>query len=773
MKKTVSIFSVMVMSLLCVSLSFGSKVTKIHHSQGQAEMPFIRVLDNGDLLVVFSEGHHFNMNAELKYTIYHNGSWSPVKRALKKTFSSCFVQLVKDETGHIHAALMDGNASTNREIFYASYNPDSDNWFGKYKAYSSAGVNSTWPRLKLQNDKILIVWTHNYDPQIGLTDVVMIENFMDGDWPVEDKERITISNTGQSVSVHNFFDVWENQMHCIWMDDDHKPGNWNMYYTEGSYNPKTGQWSIQQANQIFPSAANQYYPALATDESGTVHIVFSNRTGPFWYAQKPQGGNWTKPVEISTNKTQFTLVPYMEYAKGLLHLVWPQTTSNGEGLFYGRALPDGTWADPIMIADGMEWPGYPTFDVDQNGDVHLVFSDGDPDSPRHIYYSKIELPGEPPEAIISVDKTEGLIPLTVNFNGAQSRDPDGEIKEYRWDFGDGATAKGKRVSHTYTEEGFFTASLTVIDNDIRTGTAEVLITASSGKPVAVINASSTSGMVPLTVVLDGSQSSDFDGDIVSYDWNLGDGTTATGVEVMHEYIEGGKYSVTLTVTDNDNKTDSDSILITAFQKPVAAFTAEPMVGKVPLAVSFDGSKSYDPDGQVVTWRWDFSDGIRELSRRVTHTFSTAGNFPVYLQVVDNDGYTDTTSQVIRVLDKPLPPLDVTVQSKVNRTFMYTDYINYVTWTENPDNAGLYTIANYRIYRKPKGTDDSQYTQVGEVGSGTFEYNDRGFPSAQDASGYQYAVTSLAQDGSESGYHMEASFFSGSGAGLPDRRREKN
>lgn len=766
MNQRKKILLIAIVSLLFISFSFSSEVTKLRHSQGQAEMPFVLVLDNGDLLVVFNEGHHFNMDSELMYTIYSNGSWSPVKKAVNKSKASSFAQLQQDGNGLVHVAIMDGNASPNRDIYYAQFDPEKDKWYGKFKAYTSEGLNSTWPRLQVYNDKIYILWTHNYNPKVGLTDVVMLENTMDGDWPVPDNDRITVSDLGQSVSVHNFFQIFDDRLHCIWMDDNHKPGNWNMYYTEGNYDPENETWNIEKAKQIFPSAINQYYPALTVDDAGTVHVMFSNKGGPFWYSQKPRNGNWTKPVEISTKKCSFNLIPFMKYDQGLIHTVWRQTTSNDEGLYYGRALTDGTWAEPVMIADGMEFPQYPVLDVDDNGDVHVVWSDGDPDHPRHIYYSKVELPGQAPEAVISVDKTEGLTPFTVNFNAAQSNDPDGEIKEYRWEFGDGASATGKRVSHTYTKGGTFTAKLVVIDDDIRTSTAEVQITVSTGTPTAVINASSTSGMVPFTVAFDGSQSSDFDGEIILYKWDLGDGTTATGPEVIHKYTEGEDYTVTLTVKDDDHKTNSASIPVTAFQKPVAIFTADPTIGKVPLTVDFSAVDSYDPDGEVVTWRWDFRDGIRELSKNVVHTFSRVGDYEVYLQVVDNDGYTDTTTKMIRVVDKPLPPLNVAVQSKVNRTFIYTDYINFLTWAENPENNGLFTITNYRIYRKPKGTDDSQYSLVGEVDAGTFEYDDRGFSSAQDASSYEYAVTAVDSDGAESDYDIQTSFFSPTGKTKP-------
>jgi hypothetical protein len=90
----------------------------------------------------------------------------------------------------------------------------------------------------------------------------------------------------------------------------------------------------------------------------------------------------------------------------------------------------------------------------------------------------------------------------------------------------------------------------------------------------------------------------------------------------------------------------------------------------------------------------------------------------------------------------------------------------LTWAENPENNGLFTITNYRIYRKPKGTDDSQYSLVGEVDAGTFEYDDRGFSSAQDASSYEYAVTAVDSDGAESDYDIQTSFFSPTGKTKP-------
>ncbi len=749
MKKTVKSLSLLLLFSCLTYLSLEADVVRLHKSQGQAEMPFILVLENGDFLVVFNEGHHFNADAELLYKRYSQstGNWSTAEKAVKKTSSSSFAQLALDSTGKVHMVCMDGNSSPHRDIYYANYDVDKDNWSNKTLVYDSAGVNSSWPRLRIEDDIMYIVWTHNYNPSIGFTDVVMVTNEVGGDWPVPKAQRKTVSNTAPSASVHNFFQVRDKNIYCAWVDDDHKHGNWNIYYTEGMYDEGKDDWNWKKATQLFPGV-NQYGPALDLDDMGDVHLIYSNKNGPVWYAQKT-GSNWSSKKSISTGGASFFMILFMKYSHGLLHTVWRQTASNGEGLFYGRALPDGTWAEPVMIADGQIFPGYPVLDVDANGDVHVVWSDGYEDRPRHIYYTKVELPGEPPSAVISASVYEGLVPLTVNFNAAQSSDADGKIEEYRWNFGDGTSAMGKNVTHTFTEEGTFLVKLSVIDDDLRVGTDQVDIVVSTGKPIATISVSATMGMIPLTVLFDGSSSSDFDGEIVWYKWDFGDGTSGTGITANHTYETGGDFTATLKVTDNDGKSGTASQMIIVYQKPEASFTASPEIGIAPLEVSFDASASADVDGQVESYHWDFGDGMTGDSEETVHTYSTAGTFLVVLTAMDDDGVTDTTTTEIRVLDKPLAPQNVTVERLVNKTFLFVDYINKISWDENPGNSGLFTLSQYRIYRKAQN--DSQFVFVGEVSAEEFLYEDRKFNNAQEAAGYVYAVTAVDDQGNESDY----------------------
>lgn len=84
---------------------------------------------------------------------------------------------------------------------------------------------------------------------------------------------------------------------------------------------------------------------------------------------------------------------------------------------------------------------------------------------------------------------------------------------------------------------------------------------------------------------------------------------------------------------------------TANQQPVAQFTGSPLNGEPPLQVHLDGSGSYDPDGEISGYQWDFGDGTSANGATVQHTYAAAGQYTVRLTVVDNDDELDTHTEV--------------------------------------------------------------------------------------------------------------------------------
>src|SRR5262249_53307952 len=120
---------------------------------------------------------------------------------------------------------------------------------------------------------------------------------------------------------------------------------------------------------------------------------------------------------------------------------------------------------------------------------------------------------------------------------------------YAWNFGDGTTATGQAVSHTYANDGSYTATLKVTDPTGATASSSAAVTVRDVGPTA-IPGGPYAGTAGTAVSFSGSASDPSPADTAggfSYAWAFGDGGTATGQAVSHTYAAAGTYTVTLTV----------------------------------------------------------------------------------------------------------------------------------------------------------------------------------------------------------------------------------
>lgn len=251
------------------------------------------------------------------------------------------------------------------------------------------------------------------------------------------------------------------------------------------------------------------------------------------------------------------------------------------------------------------------------------------------------------KAIFTPDVVEGESPLPVSFDATSST---GNIVSYEWLFGDGETGSGNIANHIFTTAGNYTVTLKVTDDTGATdkATASIIVTTTSvlnTPPRAVISSSSSVGDAPLQVQFDGSGSTDSDGSIISYTWDMGDGGTATGPKVSYTYYTPGNFKATLTVTDEGGLSDSTStpVLVGTPEKvkdnknPTAVISASKNKGAAPLSVTFDASGSIDPDGKISKYAWNFGDGSSAKGVSARHTFDQPATFSVTLSVTDDLG----------------------------------------------------------------------------------------------------------------------------------------
>ena len=162
----------------------------------------------------------------------------------------------------------------------------------------------------------------------------------------------------------------------------------------------------------------------------------------------------------------------------------------------------------------------------------------------------------------------------------------------------------------------------------------------------VATAEPSQGYAPLQVALGVSAST---GEIVSCRWDFGDGATSTEATVVHTFDEKGTYRVLLDVVDREGNTTRDELVVRVLNRiPHAEFHVSPFGAPRDYPVTFDASKSYDTDGEIAEYRWDFGDGTGANGLRVDHVFPQRQEYRVTLTVIDDDGAENRTARTVIV-----------------------------------------------------------------------------------------------------------------------------
>lgn len=259
-----------------------------------------------------------------------------------------------------------------------------------------------------------------------------------------------------------------------------------------------------------------------------------------------------------------------------------------------------------------------------------------------------------PVPVITASASVAAANVPVSFNADKSRDADGGISLYTWDFGDGAAGQGGQVSHAYKEPGLYTVRLTAKD-DSGVGNASQFAEQTvriNAPPVPVITMPEI--VNTSQVVFDASKSSDADDKIIGYTWDFGDGGKAEGVNVSHVYPLPGTYMVQLRVTDASgtaSATQSAQQAIRVNAPPVADAGADQLIAPGET-VQFDGSRSLDQDGTISSFTWQVEDK-KYTEAKFAHQFDQPGQYQVGLTVVDNDGASHSDYLTVTVNSQPV------------------------------------------------------------------------------------------------------------------------
>lgn len=447
--------------------SFSLEKINLSSTPADSSTPHIAIDPQGRILVLWCEMDWPLLGiADVLYITQENGLWSEVKETISQLYDARNPHLNAGSDGNFHLTYDDGKTDTSRDIFYRSFSFQ-DRYWSNIQRVCLNDLNSSNPRIaENEEGKIYVMWTQQIG-QAMYTQIVMNSRGDDDMWP-ETFENVSRNN--YSSAVYPCFGARNKDIHACWMDN--RNGVWDIFYSEKIQD----EWNLPtQIN----SSGEKYWPSLALDREGNVHVIYSTKEGNIFYIKR-ESGIWSSPFLISTG-FRSSCVPYLKIFKNnTLHAVWIQKTVSGVSIFYGRGASSGQWLDPVQISVGND-ADKPSVELDDSGNAHIVWEDTGINKKKDVFYTVITPPGIKPTAVFSTSKSSGIVPLTVYFDASGSAPGEGVIHSFCWDFGDGSEIEeGRQIFHTFEQAGNFSVKLYVTNSQLLVTSCEKEIQILSG-----------------------------------------------------------------------------------------------------------------------------------------------------------------------------------------------------------------------------------------------------------------------------------------------------
>jgi len=227
---------------------------------------------------------------------------------------------------------------------------------------------------------------------------------------------------------------------------------------------------------------------------------------------------------------------------------------------------------------------------------------------------------------------------------------DGQITNYTWQFGDGNFSYKKNPMHRYANNGIYNVTL-IVNGGGAMDSISKKIKVENIPPIAVF----FYRVHGYSVEVNASKSSDLDGYIVSYEWKWDNGEWIVGNAISHHSYKEGEHEIWLRVKDDDGSTNvtENEIYI---QKNIGIAPKANFYWKPAKATDLDmirfNSTSYDIDGNIVNYTWQFGDGNFSYKKNPMHRYANNGIYNVTLIVKDDDGMVSKMVKKILILNNP-------------------------------------------------------------------------------------------------------------------------
>lgn len=324
------------------------------------------------------------------------------------------------------------------------------------------------------------------------------------------------------------------------------------------------------------------------------------------------------------------------------------------------------FADTIALGKRYEWnfgDGSPTIvtttpntshTYNDIGDyrVRLISIDSASCNIADTAYVTIRARSNEAHLAMTVTKLPPCESFLYQFNNTSTPPPGYNFQpdDFTWDFGDGTviSTNAPSITHQYAASGIYNVKLYLNDSIFCNSPDSAVFQLRVASALVAQFTTPPSGCTPYYAVFDNTSLGG-----QSFVWDFGDGTTSTEAYPTHLYTNPGTYTVRLTATDNFtcNPTDDTTVTITVYDGPTASFTYTPTTPKENTPYEFTNTSI-----NAVNYKWEFGDGDSLLTTSmlpVSHTYNTAGTYPVCLIAFNENGCSDTLCQQVTAIVAPL------------------------------------------------------------------------------------------------------------------------
>lgn len=223
-----------------------------------------------------------------------------------------------------------------------------------------------------------------------------------------------------------------------------------------------------------------------------------------------------------------------------------------------------------------------------------------------------------------------------------------EVHDNRSDIKQVMTFKLDAGSHTLVLT--YGMDQTRLDKWLITNDLDFVPTEAGPSSEAIISVETEWPIQNKTIRFDGSASSSSEGSIKSYTWDFGNEQTSRDVSAEHTFPSTGDYPVKLVIKDDAGLTSRITKSVTVYaEDPVARFEYVPDRSKANEVVTFDASFSYQANGNIVNYKWDFGDGSKGEGLVVKHSYAKPGEYFITLTVTDAAGNKKRKKRLVTVI----------------------------------------------------------------------------------------------------------------------------